>query len=90
MSRMLIQLGFAAWLGSMAVAALAADAAKGEAIVKARCTGCHNLDKLKQYASRTPPEQRAAKWEKFLPSHNLPKADERADVIAWLLEATKP
>jgi cytochrome c553 len=90
MSRTLLQLGFAAWLGSMAMAAVAADATKGEAIAKARCIGCHNLDKLKQYAARTPPEQRAAKWEKFLPSHNLPKADERADVIAWLLEATTP
>ena len=90
MSRMLLRLGFAAWLCGVAMVAAAADTAQGEAIVKARCTGCHNLDKLKQYASRTPEDKRAAKWEKFLPSHNLPKADERAAVIAWLLEATKP
>jgi cytochrome c2 len=90
MSRMLLQIGFAVWLGGTTIVAVAADAANGEAIARARCVGCHSLDRLKQLASRTPPDQRATKWEKFLPSHNLPKADERADVIAWLLEVAKP
>ncbi|MBX9631159.1 MAG: hypothetical protein K2X67_11620 [Burkholderiales bacterium] len=77
------------WLGSMSWVAAAADTAEGEAIVKARCTSCHNLEKLKVYASRSPEDKRVAKWEKFLPSHNLPKAEERAAVIAWLVEFTK-
>lgn len=90
MSRTLFQFGLAALLGSMWIAGVAAEAAKGEAIVRARCTGCHNLDRLTQLASRTPRDQRAARWERFLPGHNVPKADERADVIAWLLEVTTP
>lgn len=73
----------------MSWVAAAADTAEGEAIVKARCTSCHNLEKLKVYASRSPEDKRVAKWEKFLPSHNLPKAEERAAVIAWLVEFTK-
>lgn len=77
------------WLACASWIASAADTAQGEAIVKARCTGCHNLEKLKVYASRSREDKRVAKWEKFLPSHNLPKADERAAVIAWLAEFTK-
>jgi cytochrome c2 len=81
--------GMILWLASASWIASAADTAQGEAIVKARCTSCHSLEKLKAYASRSPEDKRVAKWEKFLPSHNLPKADERADVIAWLVEFTK-
>jgi cytochrome c5 len=81
--------GLGLWLACTSWAVAAADTAQGEAIVKARCTSCHNLEKLKSYASRSPEDKRVAKWEKFLPSHNLPKADERAAVIAWLIEFTK-
>lgn len=81
--------GLGLWLAGASCIAAAADAAEGEAIVKARCTSCHNLEKLKVYASRSPEDKRVAKWEKFLPSHNLPKADERAAVIAWLVDFTK-
>jgi mono/diheme cytochrome c family protein len=73
---------------AMATSAFADDVATGESIVKGRCMGCHNIDKLKQYASRTPEQQRAAKWEKFLPSHNLPNADERRAAIAYLMSLT--
>jgi cytochrome c2 len=81
--------GLGLCLASVSWVAAAADAAAGEAIVKARCTSCHNLEKLKVYASRSPEDKRVAKWEQFLPSHNLPKADERAAVIAWLVEFTR-
>lgn len=81
--------GLAAWLVGTVLVASAGDTAQGEAIVKARCLGCHNLERLTAYASRSPEDKRVAKWEKFLPSHNLPKADERAAVIAWLVEVTK-
>ena len=76
----------------LAVAGLASadDPIDGEAIARARCTGCHNLEKLDRLASRIAEAQRAAKLERFLPSHNLPKADERAAVIAWLLALAKP
>lgn len=88
MWKTMVQIGCAAWLAGAALAG--AEPGDGEAIGKARCTGCHNLDKLKRIASRTPEDQRAAKLERFLPSHNLPKADERAAVIAWLMALTKP
>jgi mono/diheme cytochrome c family protein len=71
-----------------ATAALADEAATGERIVKGRCISCHNLDKLKQYASRTPEQQRAPRWEKFLPTHNVPDAVERRAVIAYLTALT--
>lgn len=91
MHRILRQLAAAAVVGiAMVTPAPAADALDGEAIVRARCTGCHNLDKLKRLASRTAEDQRAAKLETFLSFHNAPKADERAAVIAWLLVFTKP
>lgn len=90
MTRVLLRAMLATALTCAAAGASADGAVDGAAIVKARCTSCHNLDRLKQLAARTPEESRAAKWEKFLPSHNLPKADERAAVIAWLLEAAKP
>jgi cytochrome c2 len=89
LNRTIAAFGLGLALAGTSCIASAADAAQGEAIVKARCTSCHNLEKLKTYATRSPEDKRVAKWEKFLPSHNLPKADERAAVIAWLVEFTK-
>lgn len=90
MLKAMVQVGCAMWLFGAALVGVCAEPGDGEAIGRARCTGCHNLEKLKRLASRTAEDQRAAKLERFLPSHNLPKADERVAVIAWLMGLTKP
>ncbi|MBI1397095.1 MAG: hypothetical protein GC151_14050 [Betaproteobacteria bacterium] len=68
--------------------AWADDLAKGQDIVKARCVMCHNHDRLVQMAGRLPPEKRMARWETFLPGHNLPDAEDRRCVMTYLKEAT--
>ena len=69
---------------------LAADAPPdGAAIVKARCLACHNADRLKQLAARTPEAEREAKWMRFLKTHNLPAEADRAAVVPHLLELTR-
>lgn len=90
MLKAMVQVGCAMWLFGAALVGVCAEPGDGEAIGRARCTGCHNLEKLKRLASRTAEDQRAAKLERFLPSHNLPKADERVAVIAWLMALTTP
>lgn len=64
------------------------DVSEGEAIVKGRCLMCHNHDRLVRLAIRTPAEEREARWTRFLPSHNMPRAEERPLVIAYLLAVT--
>lgn len=89
MSRLLVPilcLLAAVVLGAAAVPVSADELAEGTKIVKQRCLACHNQEKLIAYASRTPAGERVAKWERFLPSHYLPRAEERAAVIAWLKE----
>jgi mono/diheme cytochrome c family protein len=83
MSRLLVPILF---LLAAAVPASADDLAEGTKIVKQRCLACHNQEKLIVYASRTPAGERVAKWERFLPSHYLPKAEERTAATAWLKE----
>lgn len=72
----------------LAAPVMADDAADGEAIAKQRCLSCHNRDKLNQLASRTPENERATKWQKFLSSHYLPNEKDRTKVVAWLVQTT--
>lgn len=60
-----------------------------EAIVRSRCLTCHNVDRLKQLASRTPEGEREARWTRFLRTHNLPAEADRAAVVPYLLELTR-
>lgn len=70
--------------------AWADEAQDGQAIAKGKCLGCHNQDKLiNTLAKRKPEAERAAHWEKFLPSHNAPDAKERKAIIAYMLQAAK-
>lgn len=74
-----------------AMPVLAADEAEpaGETIVKKRCVVCHDMARLQKIAARTPEADRAARWEKFLPTHNVGDAAQRKVVIEYLLTATK-
>lgn len=65
------------------------DVAKGGALVKAKCVACHAHDRLLKLASRAPEADRAARLDKFLPSHNAPSPDDRKAIIAYLLDATR-
>lgn len=65
------------------------EAARGEALMKARCFGCHSQERLVKLAAKTPEEARAARWEKFLPSHNVAGAEDRKAIIAHLLAFTR-
>ena len=54
-----------------------------------RCKACHKIERIAQIAKRTPEEERAAKWGKFLPSHGAGvDAAGRESLIAYLLSAT--
>lgn len=72
--------------------ARAADAAEeGRAVFEGRCQMCHKVERIAQIAKRTPAEERAAKWGRFLPSHAAGvDAAGREAVIAYLLSATSP
>lgn len=74
----------------LAPGARADELADGTRIVRQRCVACHNQEMLVAHASRAPVGEREARWERFLPGHYLPKADERAAVIAWLKENARP
>lgn len=74
---------------AMPVVAADGAATEGEAIVGKRCVVCHDLARLKKIAARTPETDRAARWEKFLPTHNVGDAAQRKVVIEYLLSATK-
>lgn len=86
----ILQLLTAVMFGAAAACASADDPAEGAKIVRQRCLACHNQEKLLAYAARTPAGERVARWERLLPGHYLPKAEERAAVIAWLKDATGP
>lgn len=77
-------------MAATAIAAAADEPAEGGKIVKQRCLACHNQEKLLFFAARAPAAERAARWERFLPGHYLPKTDERAAVTAWLKDNAGP
>lgn len=82
--------GALAFLVSAGAPVLADDTPPdGAGIVKARCLACHNADRLKQLAARTPEAEREAKWARFLKTHNLPSEADRAAVIPHLLELAR-
>jgi len=78
--------------GPLALPASAADAVdEGRAVFEGRCKMCHKVERIAQIAKRTPEDERAAKWGKFLPSHAAGvDAAGREAVIAYLLSATAP
>lgn len=84
---------FAAALG---VASVTIDSARaegtvddGKALFEGRCTTCHNLERIVQIAGRTPADERAAKWGRFLPSHAAGvDAVGLESLIAYLLSVT--
>lgn len=69
--------------------AAADEVQDGQNVVKAKCLGCHNQDKIITLAKRKPEAERAAHWDKFLPLHNAPDVKERKAIIAYLLQAAK-
>ena len=79
----------AAMLGALALPVSAAEAvAEGRGVFDARCKMCHKIDRIAQIAKRTPDDERAAKWAKFLPSHAAAvDAAGREAVIAYMLSA---
>lgn len=80
----------AATVATSTIAAGTDESADGARIVKQRCVACHDQKKLLSFAARHPSDERAARWERFLPGHYLPKAEERAAVINWLKDNAGP
>lgn len=82
----------AAMLGPLALPVSAADAMEeGRGVFDARCKMCHKIERIAQIAKRTPEDERAAKWAKFLPSHAAAvDAAGREAVIAYMLSAIAP
>ena len=63
------------------------SAKDGEALFKAKCTGCHSAKKALAGVRKKPDAERAAHLDKFLSSHFAPNADERAAIAAYLVSA---
>jgi len=79
-------------LSPLALSVSAAETVdEGRVVFDARCRMCHKIERIAQIAKRTPEDERAAKWAKFLPSHAAGvDAAGREAVIAYMLSATAP